>query len=103
MPQGELSPAAARRAIVSVRDVTKTFATRDGGALPVLDGITLDVPPGEIVALLGKSGSGKSTLLRGIAGLVAPSSGTVSYRGERCAGSTRAYRSCSRRSRCCRG
>jgi NitT/TauT family transport system ATP-binding protein len=72
---------ATRRTLVSVRDLTKTFATRDGGELPVLEGITLDVVPGEIVALLGKSGSGKSTLLRCIAGLVLPSSGTVTFRG----------------------
>ena len=65
-----------------MRDLTKTFATRDGGELPVLEGINLDVQPGEIVALLGKSGSGKSTLLRRIAGLVLPSSGTVTYRGK---------------------
>jgi len=74
--------AAARRSIVSVRDLTKHFATRDGGELPVLEGINLDVDPGEIVALLGKSGSGKSTLLRCIAGLIAPSTGTVTYRGK---------------------
>ena len=74
--------AAERRSIVSVRDLTKHFATREGGELPVLEGINLDVPPGEIVALLGKSGSGKSTLLRCIAGLIAPSSGTVTYRGK---------------------
>jgi NitT/TauT family transport system ATP-binding protein len=71
-----------RRPLISVKDLTKTFATRDGGELPVLEGITLDVQPGEIVALLGKSGSGKSTLLRCIAGLARPSSGTVSYRGK---------------------
>ena len=47
----------------------------------MLEGISLDVRSDEIVALLGKSGSGKSTLLRCIAGLVTPSSGTVSYRG----------------------
>jgi len=74
--------AAARRTIVSVRQLTKTFTTRDGGGLPVLEGINLDVQPGEIVALLGKSGSGKSTMLRCIAGLVLPSSGTVTYRGK---------------------
>jgi NitT/TauT family transport system ATP-binding protein len=72
----------ARRSIVTVTDLTKTFATRDGGELPVLEGINLEVKPGEIVALLGKSGSGKSTLLRCIAGLVTPSSGTVYYRGK---------------------
>jgi NitT/TauT family transport system ATP-binding protein len=62
--------------------VTKTFTTPDGRALPVLDGVSLTLREGEIVALLGKSGSGKSTFLRCIAGLIAPSAGTVSYRGE---------------------
>jgi NitT/TauT family transport system ATP-binding protein len=66
--------ATARRTLISVRDLTKTFPTRDGAELPVLEGINLDVQPGEIVALLGKSGSGKSTLLRCIAGLARPSS-----------------------------
>jgi NitT/TauT family transport system ATP-binding protein len=73
--------ATTRRTLISVRELTKTFATRDGGGLPVLEGINLDVQPGEIVALLGKSGSGKSTILRCIAGLVQPSSGTVSSHG----------------------
>jgi NitT/TauT family transport system ATP-binding protein len=73
--------ATTRRTLISVRELTKTFATRDGGGLPVLEGINLDVQPGEIVALLGKSGSGKSTILRCIAGLVSPSSGTVSSHG----------------------
>jgi NitT/TauT family transport system ATP-binding protein len=75
------SPRTARRALVSVRDLSKTFSTRDGGVLPVLESIDLEVQPGEIVALLGKSGSGKSTLLRCIAGLVLPSAGSVCYRG----------------------
>jgi NitT/TauT family transport system ATP-binding protein len=47
----------------------------------VLDDISLELHKGEILALLGKSGSGKSTLLRCIAGLIAPSSGEVRYRG----------------------
>lgn len=67
--------------IITVDSVSKAFAAPDGGALPVLDEIDFELYPGEIVALLGKSGSGKSTLLRCIAGLIAPSSGTVSYRG----------------------
>ncbi len=65
--------------------VTKTFDTLDG-PLPVLEGVSLQVRAGEIVALLGKSGSGKSTLLRCVAGLVAPSAGTVSFRGRRVTG-----------------
>jgi NitT/TauT family transport system ATP-binding protein len=67
--------------IIEADSVTKTFTTPDGRALPVLDGVSFTLREGEIVALLGKSGSGKSTLLRCAAGLIAPSSGTVTYRG----------------------
>ena len=67
--------------ILEASHVTKTFTTPDGQALPVLDGVSLTLHEGEIVALLGKSGSGKSTMLRCIAGLILPSSGTVTYRG----------------------
>ena len=67
--------------IFEARDVTKTFTTPDGHALPVLDGVSFALHEGEIVALLGKSGSGKSTLLRCVAGLISPSAGTVTYRG----------------------
>src|SRR6516225_3739794 len=68
--------------ILEAKGVTKTFTTPDGHALPVLDGVSFALHEGEIVALLGKSGSGKSTLLRCVAGLISPSSGTVTYRGE---------------------
>ena len=67
--------------ILEARGVTKAFTTPDGRALPVLDGVSLTLREGEIVALLGRSGSGKSTFLRCIAGLISPSSGSVSYRG----------------------
>ena len=67
--------------LIDVDQVTKTFDALDG-PLAVLDGVSLEVRAGEIVALLGKSGSGKSTLLRCVAGLIAPSSGTVAFRGE---------------------
>jgi NitT/TauT family transport system ATP-binding protein len=67
--------------IIAAEFVTKTFSTPDGRALPVLDGVSFTLSEGEIVALLGKSGSGKSTLLRCVAGLIAPTSGTVTYRG----------------------
>ena len=48
----------------------------------MLEDISLTLHEGEIVALLGRSGSGKSTLLRCIAGLIAPTDGDVTYRGE---------------------
>ncbi|MEW6046499.1 MAG: ABC transporter ATP-binding protein [Bacillota bacterium] len=47
-----------------------------------LAGLSLEVHPGEIVALLGANGAGKSTTLRAISGLVRPTSGTVRLRGE---------------------
>ncbi len=68
--------------IIEVSHVTKTFESPDGSPLPVLDDISLDLREGEIVALLGRSGSGKSTLLRCIAGLIAPTSGEIRYRGQ---------------------
>lgn len=66
-------------AIEHLRKAFKKAATQD---LLVLDDINFKLQDGEIVALLGKSGSGKSTLLRIIAGLVAPTSGCVTYRGK---------------------
>jgi NitT/TauT family transport system ATP-binding protein len=67
--------------IITVDHVSKQFTLPNGDPLPVLDDIDFELREGEIVALLGKSGSGKSTLLRCIAGLLAPSVGTVQYRG----------------------
>ena len=66
-------------AIEHLRKAFKKAATQD---LLVLDDVNFKLQKGEIVALLGKSGSGKSTLLRIIAGLVAPTSGHVTYRGQ---------------------
>jgi NitT/TauT family transport system ATP-binding protein len=67
--------------IVEVSGLSKSFTGSEGDELRVLDGIDLQLRYGEIVALLGRSGSGKSMLLRTIAGLIAPTTGTVSYRG----------------------
>jgi NitT/TauT family transport system ATP-binding protein len=63
-----------------IRDVAVDFG-QPGGRLEVLDGIDLDVRPGEVVALIGPNGSGKSTLLRVAAGLLAPRRGTVELDG----------------------
>ena len=56
--------------------LTRTFLS-GGRALPVLKSITLDVPAGSFLAILGPSGSGKSTLLGLLAGLDKPTSGRV--------------------------
>jgi NitT/TauT family transport system ATP-binding protein len=64
---------------VRLTGVSKSFA-KDGNA-PVLDGIDLDVAPGEFVCLLGASGCGKSTLLNLIARLDQPSGGQVEVPG----------------------
>ena len=61
---------------VEVRDVRKVYR-RDAEEILVLDGLTLDVPKGEFVALMGPSGSGKTTLLNLIAGIDRPTSGAV--------------------------
>jgi NitT/TauT family transport system ATP-binding protein len=53
----------------------------DYGGLRVLDGIELDVPPGEVTVLVGPSGCGKSTLLGIAGGLIAPARGSVTQHG----------------------
>ena len=63
------------RPLVSIRDVSKQFAN---GTIAIR-GVDLDLRQAEFVSLLGPSGCGKSTLLRIIAGLGAPSAGTVEW------------------------
>ena len=67
-------------AMVDVQQVRKIY-NRDSQEITVLDGIDLQVPEGEFVALMGPSGSGKTTLLNLIAGIDRPSSGKVIVAG----------------------
>src|SRR5262249_29875680 len=66
-----------QRVGITVRNVTKRF-----GDFVALDNVTVDIPHGELVALLGPSGSGKTTLLRIISGLETADSGTIHYEDE---------------------
>jgi sulfate transport system ATP-binding protein len=62
---------------ISVRDLSKRY-----GTFQAVDGVSFDVPAGQLVALLGPSGSGKSTILRIIAGLEIAETGSVELTGE---------------------
>jgi NitT/TauT family transport system ATP-binding protein len=66
---------------VRLRDVRVAFPRRGRPPLLALDGLSLDVAAGEIVAIVGPNGSGKSTLLRVIDGLLSPERGTVEVHG----------------------
>src|ERR1700748_118152 len=72
--------------LIDIRRVCRSFPKGSGQDLLVLENVDLTIRSGEIVGLLGRSGSGKSTLLRIIAGLVSPSSGEATCRGECIAG-----------------
>ena len=68
-------------ACVQVRDMVKHFQTSNG-VFKAVDGISVDIEPSSITALLGPSGSGKTTLLRLIAGLEKPTGGKIYFGNE---------------------
>ena len=64
---------------VTVRDLHKVFH-RGGERIDVLQGVNLDIPQGDFLALMGPSGSGKTTLLNLLGGLDPPTAGSIDSR-----------------------
>jgi putative ABC transport system ATP-binding protein len=69
-------------ALVTVRDVHKVYR-RGSERIDVLQGVNLDIPAGDFLALMGPSGSGKTTLLNLLGGLDRPSDGVIEVTGTR--------------------
>lgn len=63
--------------MIKIKDLVVAY-----GGIEALKGISLDVPSGKIVTLVGANGAGKSTTLKSIVGLVKPKSGTIEYEGK---------------------
>src|SRR6185503_17091883 len=69
--------------VLEASDLAKVYSSGEGEQLAVLDGVSLEVSRGEMVAIVGASGAGKSTLLHLLGALDQPTRGWVSIAGER--------------------
>jgi ABC-2 type transport system ATP-binding protein len=64
--------------MIELKNVCKSY---NKGAVRAVDGLTLDVPPGEIFGFLGPNGAGKTTTIKMIVGILAPDAGTIAIEG----------------------
>jgi len=76
--------------VVALRDATIAFRLADNSSYTAVEGASLEVADGEFVAIVGPTGCGKTTLLNIAAGLIAPSSGSISVLGRPLQGLNRA-------------
>ena len=83
---------AADAPLLDLRDIEVRFPARHGTVARAVDGVSLSVRAGEVLALVGESGCGKTTLARTILGLERPRAGEVRFRGERVRYDARALR-----------
>jgi len=74
--------------MLSLNNISKRFVARDQ-VVRAVEGISLDIASGEFVTMVGPSGCGKSTILNILAGLMAPTEGTVTIEGKPVRGVTR--------------
>ncbi|MFT3943758.1 MAG: ABC transporter ATP-binding protein [Ancrocorticia sp.] len=84
-------------AAIGASNVTKSYKVGDG-SVEILHGVSLEVEPGEMVAVMGASGSGKSTLMYCLAGLEEPTTGSIDIGDQPLAGLSRAQLAEMRRS-----
>ncbi|GHH88053.1 peptide ABC transporter ATP-binding protein [Streptomyces sulfonofaciens] len=81
-PEGSTGTPGSTAPLLSAAGLHITFPGRHGAApARAVDGVDLDIRPGEIVALVGESGCGKTTLARSLLGLVPPTAGRVTFGG----------------------
>jgi branched-chain amino acid transport system ATP-binding protein len=74
-------PAERGEPLLAVRDLAAGY-----GNVPVLDGVSVEVWPGEVVSIIGPNGAGKSTVLKAVMGILKPSRGEIAFAGRGIAG-----------------
>src|SRR5262245_33944700 len=75
-------PSGERQPLLRLSGLTKSYKTREGGAVVALEDTSLSLVDGEFVSVVGPSGCGKSTLMKLIAGIIPRSAGEIFFRGQ---------------------